>query len=310
MKHSYKQFLKNIKTSLGRRKDVVFKVCAKLNYKTKTGTKSYDFVKIYSREIKKTDKVILIAAGLHGDEVFGPLTLMKHIGKIFDYAHQRGIKLIVFPLNNPSGFEGGTRYNIENDRGEAGNNDFMRYILKNGKMVEDLRAGKKYASWIWSSDSKLKTKLPKETRALHKELKKLPLDQVNAVIDLHADNFINGSFAYQYGFGDFAIYKPIINKIKKHIKILANKNIDSGYFVVPGYTPEIVKNGKVVKDVFAPVSDQNGFILRHDGTLPDLFYRLGAKYCVTTELTKDTKQSVADIAHLEWIKGIIELVNC
>lgn len=308
MKQNYKKFLQKIKTLLGKRNDVVFRICAKLSYKTKNGRKNYDLVKICSRLIKKTDKIVLIAAGLHGDEIFGPLTLNKHIGKIFDYAHQRGVKLIIFPLNNPSGFEAGTRYNVDGDRGDAGNNDFMRYFLKNGKMVEDLCSGRKYASWIWSSDSRLKTKLPKETRALHKELKKLPLGQIKAVVDLHADNFISKPFVYQYGFGNFSIYQPIIKKIKKHVRLLANVNVDSGYFVVPDYVSEIVRNGKVVKDVFVPMSDKDGFIVRHDGTLPDLFYRLGAKYCLTIELTQGVKPSTADKVNLEWIRGIIDLV--
>ncbi|MBI5222297.1 MAG: succinylglutamate desuccinylase/aspartoacylase family protein [Candidatus Magasanikbacteria bacterium] len=309
MKHDYGTFIKKLKASLRGRDDVVFKVCEKLKYKTAGGLKSYDLIKISSRGIKKTDKIVLITAGIHGDETFGPLTLMKHIGQVFDYAHKRGVKLVIFPLNNPSGFEAGTRYNIENDHGTAGNNDFMRYVLPGGRMIDDLRTSDEFVSWVWSSDPWLKIKLPQETRALHREMKKLPLKRIKAVVDIHRDNYVPEPFTYQYSFGDFNVYAAILKKIKKLARILANVNVDSGYLNDPGFVPKVVKHGKEVDDEFIPKSDKNGFIVRHDGSLTDLLYRLGTKYCIVVESTKGVKQSVADKVNLIWIEGAIDLVK-
>lgn len=309
MRRNYEDFLRRLKKQLRGRKDVTVKVCARLKYKTTRGIKSYDLVKIFSRGIKKMDRIVLVTAGIHGDETFGSLTLMKHVSQLFGYAHKRGVKLIVFPLNNPSGFEAGTRYNVEKDRGEAGNNDFVRYILHDGSMIDDLRTSNKFASWVWSSDPELKIKLPKETRVLHREIKKLPLKRVGALVDLHEDNFVPKPFTYQYAFGDFSVYAAILKKIKKLAKILANVNVDSGYLNDPGFIPKVVKHGREVYDDFIPKSDKNGFIVRHDGNLSDLLYRLGTRHCITVESTKGLKQSVVDKVNLAWIEGAIDLVR-
>jgi hypothetical protein len=44
--------------------------------------------------------------------------------------------------------------------------------------------------------------------------------------------------------------------------------------------------------------DGDGFIVRHDGSLPDLLYRLGAKYCVTAETTGATPPGAWHAVHV------------
>jgi len=261
----------------------------KLRYKNGT----FDFLKIISRGIKPKDKIILIRAGIHGEEIAGPLTILNYINRIIDYAHKRNIKLIIYPLGNPSGFEINVRYSIDNASNKScdANNDFLRYELESGKIVDDIQNSNKFKNWYWSSDKKLGLKLTLENKLMHQLLKKDPPAQVVAALDLHQDYITEnvGPAAYYYSYGDLAIYKKIIEKIKKIAPVLKNKYISAG-------EPSPMK------------SDENGFIVRHDGSLTDLFDRLGAKYSVTVETTGATPIKKACKVNLIWIFGILDLI--
>ena len=63
-----KSFTEEILSSLSKRSDVV---CNTYPLRYKRG--DYDFIRISSSIIKPDDKVMLIAAGIHGDEIAGPL---------------------------------------------------------------------------------------------------------------------------------------------------------------------------------------------------------------------------------------------
>jgi predicted deacylase len=262
-------------------------------YKLRYKNGVYEFLKIISRGIKPKDKIILIRAGIHGEEIAGPLTILNYINRIIDYTHKRNIKVIIYPLGNPSGFEIGTRYSIDNVLSKSSdvNNDFLRYELKDGKIVDDIQGGNKFKNWHWSSDKKLGLKLTLENELMHCLLKKDPLAQVVAVIDLHQDYITEnvGPAAYYYSYGNLAAYKKIVEKIKKIVPILKNKYISAG-------EPSPMK------------SDENGFIVRHDGSLTDLFHRLGAKYSVTVETTGVTPIKKACRVNLVWIFGLIDLI--
>jgi hypothetical protein len=253
----------------------------------------YQFCRLASKGIKKSDKIILIRAGIHGDEISGPLSLLKYFDEIVDYVHGLGLKLIIYPLGNPSGFEKGLRYNIDNDKGAAGNNDFLRYELSDGTLTDDLETGKKFKCWLWSSDPKLKIKLAKETKLMHRLLKKDPLDQVVACLDLHQD-YISPEApvaCYHYAFGNLKCYQKIVGQLKKEIKIWSHEVIGAGY------------------DAGSVMSDDNGFIKRHDGSLTDLCWRLGVKYNVASETTGATAMELAMKVNLIWIKGLADLVS-
>jgi len=267
--------------------------CADLCYRSSTGQTRYPFLKLISTEINADDKLLLIRAGIHGDEIAGPLTIAQHLGEICDTAQRSGVKLIIFPLDNPSGFDSRRRYSLE-DAGHAGNNDFLRYELPSGEWSWDLAAHQPFKRFLWSSDPQLSIALPQETRALHAELRKLPLSQVLGVIDLHQDNFMNVVGAYHYAFGDLSRYERIIDQVRSIVPLLSHQIITSGY---------------TCDSVLAPCSDDNGFIVRCDGSLCDLFYRLGCPYSVTVETTGSTPLPEAIAINLVWIFGIIELLQ-
>ncbi len=268
----------------------------------------YRFCRLASKGIKKNDKVILIRAGIHGDEISGPLSLLKYFNEIADYVHGLGLKLIIYPLGNPSGFEKGLRYNIDNDKGAAGNNDFLRYELGDGTLADDIKSGVKFKHWFWSSEQKLKIALAKETKLMHRLLRSDPLKQIVACLDLHQDYItpVAPAACYHYAFGNLNCYRKIISQLKKEILVWGNQVIGAGYNVLLDKTGK-VKSKKLSDD--AMVSDASGFIKRHDGTLPDLFWRLGAKYCVTSETTGATPMEIAMKVNLIWIKGLAELVS-
>ncbi|MEK6955030.1 MAG: M14 family zinc carboxypeptidase [Nanoarchaeota archaeon] len=274
----------------------------KLNYKKG----NYEFLRISSNYIKKKDKIFLIRAGIHGEEIAGPLSILQHINEIIDYAHENNIKLIIYPLGNPSGFENNLRYNIDNDKGEDGNNDFIRFELKNGEIVADLGEKNDYRRFYWAIDKK--AKLPKETELMQKILKKDPIRQVKACLDLHQD-YITPKIkeaAYHYSFGNLKVYDKIIENIEKLVPVLKNENIGAGFSVEidnKGKISNTIPEGELIK------SDNKGFIVRYDGSLPTLLYLIGTEYCVTVETTGKTSLDKACKVNLIWIKGIIDILR-
>jgi len=279
-------FYKKLVQGLEKRNDIKIE-----NYFLKYKNGQFEFLKISSKRIYPKDKIIMICAGIHGEEIAGPLTILKYGNKIIDYVYKNGLKIIIYPLVNPSGFERRSRYNIDDDEGDCGNNDFIRYELKNGKIVDDLKDGNVFKKWRWSSDKKIGAKLPLETKLLHRLLKNGPLRHVVGAIDLHQDYItpIKLPAAYHYSFGNLNVYNEIIKKLRRVIPIIKNRGIKAGY------------DGDALK------SDKNGFIVRHDGSWPDLMYRLGAKHCVTVETTGKTPINLACKVNLIWIFGIIDL---
>ena len=284
-----KEFYNILSKKIKKRKDIIVK-----KYKLRYKNGVYEFLKVVSKGIKPKDKIIIIRAGIHGEEIAGPLTILNHVNKIIDYAHERNIKIIIYPLGNPSGFEIGARYSIDNVLSKSSdvNNDFLRYELEDGKRMDDIQDSNAFKSWYWSSDKKLGLKLTLENGLMHRLLKKDFLAQVVAVLDLHQDYITEnvGPAAYHYSYGDLSAYKKIIEKIKKIAPILKNKYIGAG-------------------EESPMKSDENGFIVRHDGTLTDLFYRLGAKYSVTVETTGATPINEACKVNLIWIFGLIDLIT-
>ena len=96
---------------------------------------------------------------------------------------------------------------------------------------------------------------------MHKLLKRDPLESIVASLDLHQDYIspCNRAAAYHYAFGDLSVYDRIVDTVNKTVPVLANKMISAGQ-----------SSGMR--------TNKEGFIIRHDGTLGDLLYRLGVKY--------------------------------
>ena len=262
----------------------------------------FDFLRLASKDIKPKDNILFITAGIHGEETAGPLTILNHLREIFSYARKNKVKLIIYPLCNPSGFTQMTRYNIDEDEGELGNNDFLRYEMADGTMKDDIKNSNNYKAWYWSSQ--ISKKLPLETKMMQRLLKKEPLSQVRAFLDIHQDYISNSApAAYHYSFGKLGVYKKIINQIKKVVPLYKNKMIDAGFC-------EIEKDGSRSHSIDkAELSDKNGFVVRHDGTLPDLFYRLGVPYSLTIETMGATPLDKASKINMIWIKGLIDLIK-
>lgn len=305
---NYREFKAEMKRVVDGRSDVRLDVTTRLRHTIGGKRRAFDSLKISSRDIKKDDPVMLIRAGIHGNEIHGPMTLFHHLDQIFEWAHGMGVKLVVFPLDNPSGYEIGERYNADGDEGSAGNNDFLRYRLKDGSIVDDLKGGNEFAEWYWSSDPALNVHLPQETRNLHRELKRLPLSQVRAVLDLHADNYLKGAYTYYYAFGDTSIYRPIIEFIQQRVPVLANVEVNSGFRNRSEDAADCVVDGKVVSDTAKPKTDDFGAIIRHDGSISDLFDRLGVEHSIAVEATAEVNPEDADWINLAWIYGLIEFV--
>ena len=260
-------------------------------HRLKHGSAGCDFYRIVSRSAKPNNRFMLIRAGIHGDEVAGPLTIIRYFNHIFDYAHKRGVNLIVYPLGNPAGYDARQRYNTDEGEGSGANNDFVRYELENGNRVDDIRRGAKIKRWYWSSDSRLHLNLPAETRLMHHLLQRDPLENIVAALDLHQDNIsrIDRAAAYHYAFGDLSVYGRTVDAIRKTVPVLPHRMVSAG-------------------QTSGMRTDRQGFIVRHDGTLGDLLYRLGVAYPVTAETTGKTPIDTACRVNWLWIKGLIDLV--
>lgn len=253
----------------------------------------FPFWKLRSKNISSRDKVFLIRAGIHGEEISGPLTILNNVNRIFDRAHKKGWKLIIYPLDNPSGFELEKRYNIDNDKGEYGNNNYLRYLLPRGRWTDALKEGETYEKWSWSLPRA--KHLPLETKLSQKLLKKDPLKQVVAFLDLHQDYLSSklGPLAYQYSYGNTIIYAKIIKKIEQFLLLAKRRKISDGY--------------ELSGDAGALKSDNLGFLERHDGSLGDLMFHLGVEKNITVETSGKTALKTAIKVNLLWIYGLMDL---
>ena len=95
-------------------------------------------------------------------------------------------------------------------------------------------------------------------------------------------------------FGELAAYDGIIQRIERLVPIWRHVPVSAGYERYPAAGA-------------ARRTDHNGFIVRHDGTLCDLFHRIGVPYSVTPETTIATPMDVACRINLEWIFGLMGL---
>ncbi|HET6562978.1 MAG TPA: succinylglutamate desuccinylase/aspartoacylase family protein, partial [Marmoricola sp.] len=174
----------------------------------------WELMRIASAEIGPSDRVVVVRGTIHGDEVAGALTVLNHLDEIVDHAHERGLKVIIYPLGNPSGFERGIRYNADHHVGE-GNNDFLRYVLADGSVRGDLPAGQRFDRWVLADEPELAIDLPPEARLMLSLVRQDPNDQVVAAFDLHQDLLTEelGPCAYHYAFGDVSRYDGIVVRL-------------------------------------------------------------------------------------------------
>jgi hypothetical protein len=294
------------------RSDAFWFDCGELSYPQLPG---YSLIRISSIESYAQNGWILVRAGIHGDEIAGPLMLQRHLHEMFDASHAAGFGLIVYPLDNPSGFDARLRYNALGDRGseDGGNNDFLRYELDDGSVVGDMLGGAPFRRWLWASDPDLGIRLPLETVLVHRDLRRLDLSRIKACLDLHQDNFLAGTDgvlragAYHYAFDDTVVYRPIAERIAEVVPLLRQVRIGSGLMPPPHLLAALPAGSD--PEVLVPTSDDYGFIVRHDGTLPDLMFRLGARHSITVETTGATGLDDAIEVNRIWFNGILGLLE-
>lgn len=267
---------------------------------------TYQFIRA-AHNFLPGDKIVAIGAELHASEIAGLITLLTEALSIFSYAADRKVKLLIYPLRNPSGLNRVCRYpdredhcsNILGDTGSEGygNGDFIRYRLADGSLVDDLGSSRAYVDWAWSSDIP-GVRLPLETALMQQILRKdlAAIDRVGAriicVADLHQDMKTTIPGAYYYPLeDDQSPYLPVIDAIEKlGIPILTNYSTDAGFL-----------NGKLM------LTNHTGAIVRYDGSWPDLMSKLGVPYCVTTETTGSTPLGLAVKVNRLWINHLIDL---
>jgi hypothetical protein len=267
---------------------------------------SWDFYRITSRHISADDKVVVVRATIHGDEVAGALTLLSYLDEIVDHAHGRGVRLILYPLGNPSGFDLGIRYNADHHMGD-GNNDFIRYVMEDGSIGSDLLDGRPFKSWVYADDPGVDVDLPVEARLMLDLARQDPLEQVVAAFDLHQDHVTEGLPArtYQYAFGDLSRYAEIVARVHEVVRPLAD------FDMAGGFGEQIDEHGNVLpRDPDNAVrSDESGFIIRYDGTFSDFYQRIGVAHSIATETTGATPMEDACRVNLIWLTGVIDLVS-
>lgn len=265
---------------------------------------TWELLRVASAEIGPHDRVMVVRATIHGDEVAGALTLLDHLDELVDHAHGRGVKLVLYPLGNPSGFERGLRYNADHHVGE-GNNDFLRYRLEDGSIGSDLGAGRPYAGWTLADDPALGVDLPVESRLMLELVRQDPLDQVVAALDLHQD-YITGlpPCAYHYAFGDLDRYRAIAARISDVVPLLAGFDMDAGF------GEEVDEHGALVprSDKPAMRSDDRGFIVRHDASFSDFYQHVGAAHSIAPETSGATPMDQAMLVNRIWFTGLVDLV--
>ncbi len=260
--------------------------------------KKYEFVRITSETFRTAFRPkdwLLITAGFHGNEKSGPLTILEKLPEIVAATHGQGLGLIIYPLINPVGFDADQRYGPDGRGLEGhGNNDFLRYVLEDGRVVDDLgdaRDGLNFVSWRPASQFPNDPR-PIETVRLHAcvDYDMKHLGRIVGSIDLHQDPFLLGPASYHYGLGNkLPLYADIVSKVESVVgRIFRNAVVDSG-------------------ESSPAVSDGNGCVERHDGSISDYLHRLGVPHTVVVETTCDTPIEKAVEANMIWIRGIIEL---
>jgi hypothetical protein len=245
------------------------------------------------------------------------LTVLNRLGDIFDYAHRNGVKVVIYPLDNPSGYDRGLRYNADSHRGSGGNNDCLRYELADGTITGDIGdgsdplTGKKLEvrGIHWSDDPAMKIDLPRETRASLADLRTLPLSRVFAALDLHGDNYLLRPMTYHYVYGPAEDLIGITSRIARACEILSSCNVEEHPARIPDYEQEVFN---VLDDPGRPLreyADEHGCIRHFDGTFPELFSRLGARHCVTVEMSSATPQATSDEVQMAWVEGLVDLAR-
>lgn len=184
------------------------------------GTDVYAFI-----SPAKSDKVLYLLSGVHGEEPSGPNAIAESIDTIGKLGQTTS--LLVAPLLNPKGYSRGTRY-------------FDSTLTKGGNSVSD-------SEHVLNGTPPSSDIAVSVTDFFLRQLKSLP---PTLTIDIHEDELLEQK-GYIYSQGEMADADPVA---KKAVQIL----IDSGLEIYNSGTTrfdEPIKNGIVISSDGGPVKD-------------------------------------------------------
>lgn len=249
-------------------------------YKTK-----FDFVQISTRA--KNFPILLIRAGVHGDEISGPMTLLDQLDVLVGLAEDRGLGLIIYPLANPEGFENGTHGSSSPKKGD----DFVRYEDQDDFKGKSDSEEDEDVDWKFTWDADPSCEVSQETAVMMKEFHKLPWDQIVAFVDLHQDYGEPGTpvrppETYCYVYGDREDYRHLAKAASEIVPFYKDK---------PSNTVER--------------TDEYGMIVSNDGTFADACNRMGVSLNVVVETTGKTPLEDAIRVNMVWLEGVMDMVE-
>ncbi|MEK7508317.1 MAG: succinylglutamate desuccinylase/aspartoacylase family protein [Patescibacteria group bacterium] len=258
----------------------------RIKYRWRRNLKEYRLFKIVINP--RYRKTLIITSGFHGEEFNGPISLLEIFDEIVRYARKKRVRLIVYPCVNPSGFDLHKRYNASSSSKQY-NNDFLRYKIRSGRWVGTLKP-LKHGEIFFSI--KIVDSRAKEVRLLKRDVLKYRVPQ--GILDIHQQkgNLDTGDF-YAYIFDKKRTYQKIMKKLKRIAKVAKNDpamNFEDG------------------RKVYYKI-DSSGFIKLHDGTLTDMFYRLGSEFVITAETSTKLPLGKVCQINLIWAKELIKLIS-
>lgn len=239
----------------------------------------------------------LLTATQHATEVAGAITVHRRLPEIVAATRSAGLRLACAPLICASGYdhrESGRDRNVDNDGGDAGPNDYLRYQLHDGTWTWLVEHHQPFKRWVRSSHPDVGERQPAETLVMHRILQRLDWSKVRIALDLHQDNLTKDALvgAYQYPFGDASRYAWIIERVGRIVPILGNHDIRF----------DRTDPDKITR------TDERGCIVNfHDGSLSDLAYRRGVPHVLTTETIGATPLDAAVEVNTTWIRGLAGL---
>lgn len=277
----------------------------------KHGRRRYRFLRIASADIDRNDNILLITTGMHGDEATGPLFVLRRINWILNTAHEAGVKVIIYPLINPSGFELGTHYNLLGDaKLQRGNNDFLVFRNRKGDIAYDLGTRDTAALVLKfrSSDRRLRLRLPPEARLMHRLLENDFWNhhkQIIGALDLHEGKdedelaLKEPAGAFHYAFVKHAFAGIARNVARAGIPVLRNRSVSDGF--------ERSSDGYALVRVMK--TDNDGCIRYYDGSLTEYLWRLKVPYAACVDTTNGLfRRRIMELYGL-WVRGMIALIQ-
>jgi hypothetical protein len=226
---------------------------------------------IRSKDISEGESVLVLRANVHGREISSGIGIVSKLDEIAEYAHSHGVKLVILPMGNPSGYETMNYRNIEVTEKRLdlapdypGNNVSCSYIVattspdgtRTEREVGDIGDAKttldettglpfEVVGWKSALENSYAKNLPNEARAALEAVADLNLSDVKGCIDFHADHFSVLPTSYQYGFTtDTGKYAPIIEKVNEVVTVWKNIDCEKNPYLMEGYCSDIFLPGE------------------------------------------------------------------